>query len=266
MVQSGAVIERYELKYHLPPALVEPIREVVARYCVPDPAAPGGRYLISSLYLDTPDFRLYRETMEEAPRRFKLRIRRYTHGPVMLEVKDRVKDVIIKPRVPLPAWSWPGVMLDPAVEAGLDLPPAVRHDLTDFVNRVLKTGAQPSAVIRYLRDAWFSPDEEYARVTFDHRIDGRLPDGWNVPIADGPGWVPLDAEDRFGMPASGVVLELKATASVPRWMMDLVRRFDLPRTGFSKYCSGVDALYGLGRQLPGWRDLGPGRWTRRRSA
>jgi hypothetical protein len=262
MIASGGVIERYELKYRLPPDLVDPIREALMRYCVPDEAAAGERYLISSLYLDTPDHRLYRETIDQAARRFKLRVRRYERGPVFLEIKRRLKDVIVKSRVAVPPDSWPGLMLDPAVEASLKLSPAQRADVTRFVNTVLRIDARPAAVVRYAREAFVSEVDDYARATFDLRIDGRPPEGWSVPIADGPQWVPVDAPSRFGLPMSGVVLELKATTAVPAWMTDIVRRFGLKREGFSKYCSVLEMVAGVGERGPGWRDAEPGRWAR----
>jgi len=43
----------------------------------------------------------------------------------------------------------------------------------------------------------------------------------------------------------GVLLELKCTRDVPLWMVGLVRALELRRTGFSKYCSGVERLYGF---------------------
>jgi hypothetical protein len=38
-----------------------------------------------------------------------------------------------------------------------------------------------------------------------------------------------------------MILELKCTTAVPLWMSDIVRRFNLVRTGFSKFCSTVEA-------------------------
>ncbi len=262
MSSSGGVIERYELKYRLPPSLVAPVREAIARYCAPDEAGAGESYLISSLYLDTREFRLYRETMEQAPRRYKLRIRRYESGPYFLEIKRRLKDVIIKSRAAVPAAAWPALIHDPAVEASLVLKPRQRADVARFVNTVLTIDARPAAVVRYRREAWVSQVDDYARVTFDHRIEGHAPVGWTVPVADGPGWRPVDKPERFGLPMSGVVLELKATTAVPFWMIDLARRFGLKREGFSKFGSALEAVVGVQGASEGWRDMQAGRWAR----
>ena len=40
-----------------------------------------------------------------------------------------------------------------------------------------------------------------------------------------------------------VVLELKFTTQVPLWMVNLVRRFGLVRSGYSKYGNSIRAFY-----------------------
>jgi hypothetical protein len=228
-------LARYELKFRIPADLEAPIRHYVSRFCIPDAANKNGRYRISSLYLDTPDHRLYNETKNRMPRRFKLRVRRYDGVAHFAEIKARIKDVVHKRRVRVPDGAWPGAFFDPRL--GPDHP--YWHA---FVNKCLRFGVQPAAVVRYERDAWKSPTDEYARVTFDHRLCTARPQGWTVPI-DGPDWLPMDHPHRYGLGSqSGVVLELKALMAVPYWMRDLIRRFDLLRSGFSKYGAAIDEL------------------------
>lgn len=248
------LIERYEAKYRIPVHLVEPIRDAALAVCTPDSANKGGRYVISSLYLDSPRRRLYHETRYRAARRYKLRVRRYADGErVFLEVKRRIKGIISKLRVPLPTAAWPGVLFEPQVAAALQLNRKDQTNLDRFVWYALQLGAAPSAVVRYEREAYVSQVERYARVTFDHRLVGQRPNGWRVPADadDGP-WVPVDTPRRFSLAHSGVVLELKAETAVPLWMVDIVRRFSLKRSGFSKYASALEAVDPLVRR-PGLR-------------
>lgn len=256
MANDARLIERYEAKYRIPVELVPAIRRAALAACDPDPANHGGRYVISSLYLDTAARRLYRETLDRAPRRFKLRVRRYSTGSkVFLEVKRRIKGVISKLRVPIPLDAWPGVVFDPKVATALKLSTRDQRNLDEFVWRCITLAAEPAAVVRYEREAYISRLESYARVTFDWKLRGRTPSGWDVSVRpdDGP-WIPVDAPRRFGLPESGVVLELKAETAVPLWMTDIVHRFGLHRSGFSKYAScleAVDPLHMLAR--PEWR-------------
>lgn len=244
MANDARLIERYEAKYRIPSRLVAPIRRAALAACDPDSANRGGRYIISSLYLDTRHRRLYRETLDRAPRRFKLRVRRYaTGGKCFLEVKRRIKGVISKLRVPIPMAAWPGVVLDPKVAAELDLKPRDRKNLDEFVWRCISLAAEPTTVVRYEREAYISRLESYARVTFDWRLCGRAPSGWDLSVEPDDGvWIPVDAPRRFGLPESGVVLELKAETAVPLWMTDIVHRFGLRRSGFSKYAACIEAV------------------------
>ncbi|MCA9538022.1 MAG: polyphosphate polymerase domain-containing protein [Myxococcales bacterium] len=237
-------IERYEAKYRIPVELVEPIRQYTLSICDPDSANQGGRYFISSLYLDNRERRLYRETADRVSHRYKLRVRRYLGDKIVfLEIKRRIKGIIVKSRVKLPFSAWPAVLHHPAQVADLPLSARDRSTVDDFVNRCLLIGAEPAAVVRYEREAFVSRLDGYARVTFDHRIMGRRPDDWSVPVLDSEGpWIPVDEPRRFDLPHSGVVLELKATMAVPMWMTNLVKRFNLTRTGFSKYACCLEAV------------------------
>lgn len=253
MAQDARLIERYEAKYRIPPDLVAPIRAAALAACDPDRANRGGRYVISSLYLDTRARRLYRETLDRSPRRYKLRIRRYTSADrVFLEMKRRIKGIISKIRVPIPSAAWPGVLFDPRLARDLPLGERDRKNLDTFVWTCLSIGAEPAAVVRYEREAYISRVEKYARVTFDTRLCGRAPSGWRVPVADGDGrWIPVDTPRRFALPFSGVILELKAEMAVPLWMTDIVRRFNLERAGFSKYACCLEAVDPFARDVRG---------------
>jgi len=254
------VIERYEMKYRLPPALAPMVREAVLPYVRPDSASARGPYLISSLYLDTPRFDFYNQTREEAARRFKLRIRRYVTGPYFVECKRRLKDVISKIRVAVPQEAYPDVLLSPR---GLEIARTERdrHHLEEFIRRMRTWGAEPICVVKYAREAFVSEVDDYGRVTFDVELCGRRAAGWHVPMHE-PGWQPVDGGIRFGLPFSGVILELKCTTAVPLWMSDIVRRFGLIRTGFSKFCTVMESTVPGVREPVGLRE--PAYWLRER--
>jgi hypothetical protein len=65
--------ERFECKYLLTEAQAHALRRYVAPYVEADPHArgrPDNRYRIATLYLDTPDLRLHRETIEGLRNRY----------------------------------------------------------------------------------------------------------------------------------------------------------------------------------------------------
>ncbi len=246
------------MKYRIPGRLVAPIREAIQQVCVLDAAGersdlPGGRYRLASLYLDSPRRRLYFETRNRAPHRAKLRVRRYDNGPYFLEIKRKSKDVIAKSRAQIPAEAWPHIMFDRRVLLDLGLSEKKREAAERFLEKCLIHFAEPATVVRYEREAWVSNVEDYARVTFDYRLCGAPPVGWKVPIEDGDAaWRPVDDPARYALSSSGVVLELKCTTAVPYWMTDLVRRFRLERSGFSKYATcleGTDPMRAVHRPM-----------------
>lgn len=243
---GGALnLERRELKYRITPEQVAPVRALIARYCEPDRAADIGGYVLSSLYFDTPDLLCYRDYLNREPERFKMRVRRYTRPGHFLEVKARHGDVFRKTRVTLAGDLWPAAWHDPRVMA-TPAGESAQRGFNQFMSRLLLLGARPSVVIRYRREAWSSTVDDYARATFDHQLEAALPEGPEVPIDDGPRWVPMDHSGRFGLGRAGLVLELKCERAVPRWMLDLMQRFNLYRQGFSKYAAAIETV----RRLP----------------
>jgi len=68
-----------------------------------------GAYPIVSLYLDSDNLLLCRQTMTGEKNRVKLRVRSYTDDldyPRFFEIKRRVNRAVIKSRVRVPAWPW----------------------------------------------------------------------------------------------------------------------------------------------------------------
>ncbi|MBV72370.1 MAG: hypothetical protein CMH52_13680 [Myxococcales bacterium] len=257
MSPTMSTIERYEMKYRLMPHQVEDVRAVIKPFCRPDEAGENGCYTISSLYFDTPDQRLYRETRTRVPRRFKIRVRRYKSGPYFLEVKRRMMDIVRKTRCPIPADRWPSIIHDPREWTTLGLNPEQQLAYDTFINTVLQTMSTPNTVVRYEREAWVSTSDDYGRVTFDYNIVGAAATGMEIPIDDKQCWYREDAPRRFGLGGSGIVLELKSTTSVPFWMTDVVNRFNLKRMGFSKYATSVEVT------RPELRHMGVSTWTDR---
>ena len=262
MNSAPSTIERYEMKFRIPAALVAPIRAHALRYCTPDSANKGGRYTICSLYFDTPARRFFHETGDRSPRRFKLRVRRYRSGDsFFLEIKRRIKSVIVKSRARVPATAWPTIFHDPRCIDTLKLDDYTHRDAQDFISRCLRHSATPAALVRYQREAYVSGVDDYARVTFDYNLEAAPPEGWQIPVEDGPRWRPMDSPRRFGLAESGVVLELKCTSAVPDWMTDIAQRFGLKRSGFSKFGAATEVTDPMALARP-WHPLTPARWSR----
>jgi hypothetical protein len=232
---------RYELKYLINEEKSEAVRSALLPFCELDSHSahsPRNQYLIQSLYLDTPRHDLYWASRLENPRRYKARVRCYgPEGPVFFELKRKAgSSVIRKSRARIPREHWQRRLSGPFPE---DASPME----LDFRSQVDRHLLEPTTLVRYHREAWVGLFEDYSRVTFDRAVLFQPHDRISLD-ADETAWQSLDDAYSTQGVRGGVILELKATFDVPRWMVALVERFDLFRRSFSKYCLGIERGYG----------------------
>lgn len=242
MIHDGFTrLERYELKYHVPLDRLAELETFLADWCEPDPASvrtPGGFYWVTSLYLDNFRYTLLRMGEAKPERRFNMRIRAYGEDPSgsrswHFEVKDKSCDLVtklrgvLKGRHPRDLWDDTSAVL---AEAGDE----DRRNLERFLHLSLSYNTWPVFLTQYRRKAWFGVHDEYARVTLD--IGMRWREELDFDFSVEPREMrPSDLPERFD-PGCNAVLELKCPReSVPGWMIELIRRFNLVRSGFSKF-------------------------------
>ncbi len=247
-VTTPALLDRFESKYTIPLSMVEPIVQFILPYCSYDKysaLSPDKYYRINSLYFDTPDFLFLRQRMLKAERRFNMRIRSYGDNPsfpYFFEIKQRIGDIVRKTRARVDDPEWAQYF-----SATKGLPPdsddsknSTRRDL--FYRTALKYNAQPVVLVQYRRQAFFSNYDEYARVTFDINLRYKAQKEYS-PLPVEEMMVPCDLPVGSDS-CSSVILELKCyTSFVPLWMIDLVRAFNLQRTGFSKFSTCLRGVF-----------------------
>lgn len=234
------IIERYEYKYLIPARLVPAIRTAVLTTSRIDKyAGPDGTYRIRSLYLDTDRYDLYWANQREQGDRFKARIRTYPGktSPVFFEIKRRVLDVIVKSRAAVPMEIWRDAL--EGREAALSkLSAGARRGMEKFMGPYHRHHLRPAMIVEYEREAYISDVDSYARLTFDRKIVVQPQDKLDLD-ADPSLWRPVDHVAQTRTPEPISVLELKFERRPPPWMVSLVKRLDLVRASFSKYCYGV---------------------------
>jgi hypothetical protein len=238
-------IERREFKYLIDEYTAKRVRRFIKPFCELDKNARHNgdqRYVIDSLYFDTPDMRLYWANDDEVTNRFKLRVRTYPEtpgAPVFFEVKARYHDVVVKDRGRAPK-NWPELLAD---GAGTVEPRSASFEsaaVERFTTLVRMHHARPVALVRYTREPYESTIDDYARVTFDRAIQSQLMD--RISMVPTPGrWRASDSGERMASGNSPTVLELKFTTHVPIWMVDMVRSLELDRRAFSKYGRSIEA-------------------------
>lgn len=236
------VIERYEFKYLIPERLVPAIRAAALTTSRIDQyAGDDGTYRIRSLYFDTSRFDLFWANDREQADRFKVRVRSYPGkaSPVFLEVKRRVHDVIIKTRGMVAASEWQEVLRGGAAARARVLPGA-RAAVDRFLSVLYRHHLRPAMVVEYEREAYVSDIDAYARLTFDRKIVAQPRETVDAE-AEPRLWRSIDNPVRTSTLEPVCVLELKFERRPPAWMAALVRRLELERRSFSKYCYGVAA-------------------------
>jgi hypothetical protein len=231
-------IARYEYKYAVGVDVADAICQQLRPYCVMDEhaaAAPGGFYVIDSLYFDDFSYRCFHDAEQKAPRRFKLRVRTYgeRHAPIVkFEVKRRWNDLVVKSSAVIPAADWPRRL------SGQPCAKSPDGALEDFLTTAQMLDLRPKTLVRYERRAFRSVIDHYVRVTFDRRMQYQPMHAYSL-TAEPQRWIPIDDGPSMGAGRSSLLLELKFITAAPSWLVELVRRFGLVRQGYSKYGAAV---------------------------
>lgn len=223
---------RFERKLVLDDAGALAFQLALAGRLFPRRFAGSDRTLVTSIYLDRPDGGLVRRVLRGAGAMTRVRVKLYqpagagAAGPpvdaLALEIKRSRGGLTRKVRVWLPPAELKPLLLAPR-----------RREARALHLGLLAPGASPICVVGYERIVFEAPDGKL-RVTFDRRL------GW---AAAEPG---LLDEVATGIPPAvqpapdaPVVVEVKHTAALPRWLAALG---DPPAKRFSKLCWAIGAL------------------------
>ena len=226
---------RFEIKYRLSPEQAAEMRAWIghAGHLAADANGEGGSaaYNVHSLYLDTADWGIYRETRAGLQQRYKLRARCYewtAKARVFLEVKHRANEFMWKTRAEVSKGDAIRILND---EVPVETPTSFA--LENFRGLTDRRRAYPRVWVTYRRHAYVGGIRDLVRVTFDTRIKAAPP---TFAMEEPPRWYALPEV------AGLEILELKYTGSYPSWVADMVRRFDLERKAMSKFRHAVDLV------------------------
>ena len=218
---NGYTFERRELKYRITDAQRAALEAAFGARMVPD---EHGESTICNIYYDTADYRLIRASLEKPAYKEKLRLRSYgvtePGGEVFLELKKKYKGIVYKRRITLPE--------DAAGEFIAGRAPLGEHGqigreieyFTAFYAPLL-----PAVHLSYERSAWFSREDRDLRITFDKNIRFRQED---VSLT-------LPAGGRRILPEGESLMEIKAAAALPLWLVSELDALGIYQNTFSKY-------------------------------
>jgi hypothetical protein len=242
-------IERHEAKYIIHPDLLPQIREFIRPFVLYDRHAQGEppRYTVTTLQLDTHDDAFYRAKEVDSINRFKLRVRTYGldgSAPVVLEVKQKIRGVVVKLRAIMSQEDWDdGRAVSTRRMIHFDRPDQ-EYNYLQFRRLCTLLDAAPAVRVRYERESYIGAYDNYARVTLDSNLRYQEAESWRISSPQ-KRWWRMDSSTALDRDFSGVVLELKTFDNAPLWMIELVEKFDLARSGFCKYYTArrLNAIY-----------------------
>ena len=240
--------QRFEHKYIIPNTVALQIRDFVSGPLEIDEygkTLPNFSYPVHSLYLDSPDLKLYESTINGDKNRYKLRLRFYENrpdAPVYFEIKRRMNNTIAKQRGGVRREAVSELLAGQLPEPHHMVSRDPRHllALQRFSEHTAALRAEPMAHVAYLREAWLSPHDNAVRVTMDRNVRIELEHTCRLSTSMTQPVQVFDPETLPGEDA--VVLELKFTTRFPDWFKDLVSGFGLMQCGAAKYVDGLTRL------------------------
>ena len=216
---------RHELKFLLSAEEAEYLAKRLRLAMQPDPhAGPTGRYLIRSLYFDTPFDRAVEEKVSgvEFRDKYRIRIYNYTDKTIKFERKHKNGPLIKKESVSLTRQQCDAVI---AGEYGFLL-----HKKEPFAKELyaaLRTEYwRPKVLVDYEREPFIFPLED-VRVTFDRDVRT----GLHCTDLFNPRAVMIPATE-YG---SGCILEVKYNRYLPAFVRMLIQTDASLHTAASKY-------------------------------
>lgn len=182
---------------------------------------------VGSLYLDTPDFRIIRNSIDakEYGMKYKEKLRLRGYGEVdhnsrvFLEIKKKFKGVVYKRRV---AMSIENALH--YLESGTNLIDSQIMREIDYAMKIYEQ-PKPSCAVFYEREAFFDTEIPSLRLTFDRNVRYRT-DALDLRLG------------TFGkaiLPEDTVLLEIKTNGGMPLPLSKALDDLALYPTSFSKY-------------------------------
>jgi len=232
-METTYTFQRIERKY-----LVDEVTKKRLLHRIGDRLLPDafGRSTICSVYLDTPDHRIIRNSLDAGAYKEKLRLRSYgTPGPqdtVFLELKKKFQGVVYKRRVSLP-------LKDAMLYFSTGQKPVTGQIMDEIHYAMLFYGwPAPAMVISYEREAYGWADEAGFRLTFDAAPRAR---STALRLEKGSAGSPL-------LPEGMELMELKSGGAMPLPLSHALNELGIAPASFSKY--GTAYTRSLAARLP----------------
>lgn len=219
VINPIAVMKRYELKYIITKEQEDFLKKRLEGHLYVD---QFGKTSIASLYYDTPDFRLIRQSIEKPLFKEKLRLRSYgiatDSSPVFLELKRKAFGVVYKRRINTTIPKLEDIL---SGEENLG-EGQINREIEYFLKN--NPDLAPSCLIIYDRTAYYEPNGDL-RLTIDNNPRFRTED---LDLR-----VSMEGEPL--LPEGFSILEVKVQGAMPLWLSNILDEGRIYKSSFSKY-------------------------------
>ena len=219
-MDTTCIFKRIEKKYLLSETQYEALFRRIGPHLEPD---EYGRSTVMSLYLDTPDYRIIRNSIEAVDYKEKLRLRSYgmalPDSTVFLEIKKKFDGVVYKRRT--------GMSLAEAERyLRLGIKPFGSQIMSEIDWAMRQYGRpKPKMMIACEREAWYDEEHPDLRLTFDRNMRCRESE---LSLRHSSAGIAL-------LPEHAVLLEIKTAGAMPLWLSQTLDAVGILPGSFSKY-------------------------------
>lgn len=211
-------MQRSEIKYILSKEQLEYFRSALIGHMEID---QYGKTSIESLYLDTPDMRLIRTSIEKPAYKEKIRIRSYglanEESTVYLELKRKSCGLVYKRRIPLKEYQTNLIYQDHRIMDNSQIAKEINYFIVFYKQLI------PAFLIIYDRTAYFEPNTDL-RLTIDENPRYRKD---RLTLHSGLDGIPL-------LDDGGAILEIKVQEAMPLWLTEILSKGKIYKSSFSK--------------------------------
>lgn len=183
-----------------------------------------GKHTICNLYFDTNDYSIIRKSIEKPMYKEKLRLRSYgipsPDSEVYLELKKKYKGIVYKRRVSMKLSE----VKDYLEKGQTPIQDKQVMKEIDYFMRFYNNPI-PKIYIAYDRIAYYTRENESFRITFDTDIRCRTTD---LLLESGD-------EGELLFDKATYIMEIKAVAVMPEWLIDSLNKYRIYPQSFSKY-------------------------------
>jgi hypothetical protein len=235
--------QRFEFKYLITQDQEQQIKKHITKYVRADDFAAqtaGGEYEVISLYYDSPGFYYYKQKVDGAKKRKKIRLRSYRNAGVgvpycFFEIKRKYNVVILKDRFYMSQSDCEKLIENDDFHSTEAIRDQHRKNIIkEFEWEQHLRSITPKVLIAYTREPFLGKLNENFRVTFDKKIKAVETDN-----------LFYKGNDWYDVSGDMTVMELKFNGSLPFYVRDVIQSLNLSHLSYSKYCEGVDACGSL---------------------